>query len=58
MFSKVILIVTAGSANVVLKISQIILISDSSFQCYFRSNGLQPLKGVEFYFFLLVLLEE
>ena len=58
MFSKVILIVTAGSANVVLKISQIILISDSSFQCYFRSNGLQPLKGVEFHFFLLVLMEE
>ena len=58
MFSKVILIVTAGSANVVLKISQIILINDSSFQCYLRSNGLQLLKGVEFHFFLLVLLEE
>ena len=38
MFSKVILIATAGSANVVFKISQIILIHNSSFQCYFRSN--------------------
>ena len=38
MFSKVILIATARSANVVFKISQIILIHDSSFQCYFRSN--------------------
>ena len=54
MFSKVILIATAGSANVVFKISQIILIHDSSFQCYFRSN----LKWVEFHFFLLVLPQE
>ena len=36
MFSKVILIATEGPANVVLKISQAILINDSSFQCYFR----------------------
>ena len=36
MFQKVILIATEGSANVVLKISQAILINDSSFQCYFR----------------------
>ena len=36
MFSKVILIATEGSANVVLKISQAILINDSSFQSYFR----------------------
>ena len=32
---KVILIATVGSTNVVLKISRIILINDSSFQCYF-----------------------
>ena len=36
MFSIVILIAMSGSANVVLKISQIIVIIDSSFQCYFR----------------------
>ena len=35
------LIATAGSANVVLKISQIILINDLSFRCYFRSNRLK-----------------
>ena len=35
MFSKVILLETAGSATNVLKISQIILINDSLFQCYF-----------------------
>ena len=35
------LIATAGSANVVLKISQIILIIDLSFRCYFRSNRLK-----------------
>ena len=58
MFSKVILITTAGSANIVLKISQIILINDSSFQRYFRSERLQLLKWVEFHFFLSVLLEE
>ena len=57
MFSKVILIATAGSANVVFKISQIILIHDSSFQCYFRSNR-KTLKWVEFHFFLLVLPQE
>ena len=38
MFSKVILIATEGSASVVLKISQAILINDSSFQCYFRMD--------------------
>ena len=58
MFSKVILIATAGSANIVLNISQIILINDSSFPCYFRSNGSQLLKWVEFHFFLSVLLQE
>ena len=36
MFLKVILIATAGSVKVVLKISRVILINDSSFQCYFR----------------------
>ena len=36
MFLKVILTETAGSVKVVLKISRIILINDSSFQCYFR----------------------
>ena len=36
MFLKVILIATAGSVKVVLKICGIILINDSSFQCYFR----------------------
>ena len=36
MFSKIILLATAGSVNVVLKISQTILINDLSFQCYFR----------------------
>ena len=41
MFSKVILITTAGSANVVLKISRINLMNVLSFQCYFRSNGLK-----------------
>ena len=36
MFSKVILIATEGLVNVVLKITQAILINDSAFQCYFR----------------------
>ena len=35
MFLKVILIATAGSVKVVSKIFGIILINDSSFQCYF-----------------------
>ena len=35
MFLKVILIATVGSVKVVSKISGIILINDSSFQCYF-----------------------
>ena len=35
MFLKVIPIATAGSVKVVSKISGIILINDSSFQCYF-----------------------
>ena len=58
MFSKVILLATAGSATNVLKISQIILINDSSFQCYFRRMDENFLKWPDFHFFLLVLLEE
>ena len=36
MFLKVNVIATAGSVKVVLKISRIILINDSSFQCFLR----------------------
>ena len=50
MFSKVILITTAGSANFVLEISRIILINDSSFQCYFRSYALKLFEMGRFSF--------